>query len=138
MKIIRAILAGTFVWALIFSVFTITGFIPAIQEPALLQWIIVAAFIIPFAWAGAAIYYKKEEVAKINGLYSGSIMLATALVLDALITVPFIEIPYNGSSYSAFFTNPLLWVLVLENIAVIYLYWRFKVKSTLQTTIKIK
>ena len=101
------------------------------MEVNMLQWLIVAAFIIPSAWAGAAVYYKKEEVVSTNGFYSGAIMLATALVLDALITVPFVEIPYNGSSYSEFFTNPMLWVLVLENMAVIYLYWRIRIKSTL-------
>ena len=138
MKIVRAITSGMLVWALILSVFTVTSFISAITQTAMLQWLVVGAFIVPFAWTGAAIYYRKKAVANVHGLFSGSIMLTTALVLDALITVPFIEIPYNGSSYAAFFGNPMLWVLVAENIAVIYLYWRTQIASNQKSIIKIK
>jgi len=130
MKTIRTILTGTLVWFLIFSVFTVMSFIPGIKELEILQGFIIAAFIIPFASMGAAIYYKKGD--KTNGFIIGSMMVLTALILDALVTVPFVEIPYNGSSYSKFFTNPLLWILVLENIAVIYFYWKIKVKPQLQ------
>lgn len=51
----------------------------------------------------------------------------TALILDALITVPFIEIP-NGRSYQSFYTYPLLWLLVVINIATVYTFWRLKIK----------
>lgn len=138
MKIVRAIISGILVWALILSVFTVTSFVPAITQTPILQWLVVGTFIVPFAWIGAAIYYRKNEVANVNGLVSGSIMLTTALLLDALITVPLIEIPYNGSSYAAFFGNPMLWVLVAENIAVIYLYWRIQIASNQKSIIKIK
>lgn len=138
MKIVRAIASGILVWALILSVFTATSFTPAITQIAMLQWLVVGAFIVPFAWIGAALYYRKKQMADVNGLVSGSIMLTTALLLDALITVPFIEIPYNGSSYTAFFSNPMLWVLVAENIAVIYLYWRIQIASNQKSIIKIK
>ena len=55
-------------------------------------------------------------------------MVSTAILLDVIITVPLVEIPYNGGSYQAFFTNPLLWILVIENVAVVYFYWRLKVR----------
>ncbi len=138
MKIVRAIASGILVWALILSVFIATSFIPAITQTAMLQWLVVGAFIVPFAWIGAALYYRKNEVVEVHGLFSGSIMLTTALLLDALITVPFIEIPYNGSSYTAFFSNPMLWVLVAENIAVIYFYWKTQIASNQKSIIKIK
>ncbi len=138
MKIVRAITSGILVWALILSVFTVTSFIPTITQTAMLQWLVVGAFIVPFAWGGAAIYYRQKEMADVHGLISGAIMLTTALLLDALITVPFIEIPYNGSSYAAFFSNSMLWVLVAENIAVIYFYWRIRIASNQKSIIKIK
>lgn len=135
MKIVRAIASGILVWALILSVFIVTSFIPIISQTAFLQMLIVAAFVVPIALGGATIYYRKKEMAGVHGLVSGSIMLTTALLLDALITVPFIEIPYNGSSYATFFSNPMLWVLVAENIAVIYLHWRVQIASNQKSII---
>ena len=124
MKILRAILSGSVSWALVFITFTIFSFIPGIKDSVLQQGLIIGILIIPFASVGAAIYYKNGD--KSNGLNVGLIMVITALILDVVITVPLVEIPYNGSSYSAFFTNPLLWVLVAENVAVVYLYWRLE------------
>lgn len=126
MKTTRIILSGSLVWLLIFSAFVGLSFVPAVTGAPLAQWLIVGVLIIPFAAWGTAIYYRKG--AKTNGLVTALVMVTTALILDAVITVPFIEIPYNNSSYTRFFTNSLLWVLVAENMAVIYAYWRIKVK----------
>jgi hypothetical protein len=127
MKVVRAILSGSLAWLLVLSTFTAMSFIPGMKDSELQQGWVIGFFIIPFASLGAAIYYKNGD--KTNGLLIGLIMVTTALLLDVCITVPLVEIPYNGSSYSKFFTNPLLWVLVAENVAVIYLYWKWKVKT---------
>lgn len=126
MKIVRAILSGSIVWAMVFSLFTLLSFVPTAKDSQVLQSIIVGLSLIPFAYWGAKIYYKKGSTT--NGLIIGSIMVTTALILDALITVPLVEIPYNGGNYFTFFTSAILWALVAVNLTVIHLYWKMKVK----------
>jgi adenylate kinase len=46
-------------------------------------------------------------------------MLWIAILLDVIITVLFVKIPYNHSSYSKLFGNPIFWILVAENIFII-------------------
>ena len=121
MKTIRAILVGAFVWLFVFSAFTALSYLPGIKDSEVQQGIIVAVFLIPFAYWGASIFYKNGN--NTNGLMVGLIMVITALILDAFITVPFIIIPLNGS-YQSFYTNPILWILVSLNMATIYFYWK--------------
>lgn len=132
MKIIWAILTGALVWLFIFIAFAGLGYIPIIKDSLNKQALIVGILIIPFATYGAYIYYKKGN--KSNGFVVGLIMAATALVLDAIITVPLIEIP-NGRSYQSFFTYPLLWLLAAVNVATVFFYWKLKIKRS--TTMKI-
>lgn len=79
--------------------------------------------IVFFGILGAKIYYKKTL--KTHGLLLGIAMSATALILDVLITVPFVEIP-NGRSYYSFFSSPVLWLLATINALSVYFYWKKK------------
>jgi hypothetical protein len=125
MNKIRAILTGALVWLFVFTVFTGLSYVPVIKDSLNQQAIITGILIIPFAIFGASIYYKNGN--KDNGFILGIIMVVTALALDALITVPFVEIP-NGRSYQSFYTYPLLWLLVAVNLTTVYSYWKVKVK----------
>ena len=125
MKKIRAILIGALVWVLVFAAFTTLAYLPVIKDSLNQQALIVGILIIPFAALGASIYYKNGNTD--NGFMVGVIMVVTALTLDALITVPFVEIP-NGRSYQSFFTYPLLWLLVVVNVTTVFFYWTLKVK----------
>lgn len=126
MKYFRTILIGAMVWAFIFSSFAILALVPVIKDSLHLQALVVGILIVPFALFGASVFYKNGN--KENGLTVGMIMVLTALILDALITVPFIEIP-KGGSYMSFYSFPLLWVLVLINIMTVYFYWKLKIKK---------
>jgi hypothetical protein len=55
-------------------------------------------------------------------------MPLTALVLDALITVPFVEIQ-NGRSYYSFFSSSIFWIFVDINSTTVYCFWRIKIKN---------
>jgi hypothetical protein len=125
MQNIRAILTGALVWIFILIAFICLGYVPILKDSLNLQALIVGILIIPFALFGASIYYKNGN--KDNGAVLGVKMVVTALLLDALITVPFVEIP-NGGSYHSFYTYPLLWLLVAINIATVYFYWKIKMK----------
>lgn len=130
MKMNRAILLGVHVWVQIFIAFIIVlSFIPEIKNSQIQQGLVVSILTIPFTLIGAYVYYYKGS--KTNSLKIGLVILIVALILDAIITVPFIEIPYRDSSYLEFFTNPLLLFIALEIIAVVYLFWKFKIKSLL-------
>lgn len=126
MKIVRAILAGSIVWVMVFSLFTLLSFVPIAKDSQNLQSIIVGLFLIPFAYLGAKTYYKKGSTT--NGFIIGLIMVTSALILDALITVPLVVIPNNGGDYLTFFTSATLWILVTINLTVIHLYWKMKVQ----------
>jgi len=127
MKKIRAISTGALVWLFIVITFVILGYVPMLKDSLDRQAIVVSIFIVPFAVYGASVYYRNGS--KENGLIIGIVMAATALLLDAIVTVPLIEIP-KGGSYQGFYTYPLLWLLVAVNIATVYFYWRLKIQRS--------
>jgi hypothetical protein len=126
MNLLRAIISGTMVWTMIFSSFIIAYYIPALKDSLTLQGLVIGVLILPFASLGSRFYFKKEK--KSGALPVALIMALTAAILDAIFTVPFIEIPLNGRGYFEFFTDPLFWVLISEIILVVYLYWKIKIK----------
>jgi hypothetical protein len=127
MKIIRAILTGALVWVFIFTAFAGVGHISIIKDSLNMQALIVGILIIPFATCGAYIYYKNGN--KDHGFMVGFTMVITAFLLDALITVPLLEIP-NGRSYQSFFSYYGLWMLAAVNVATVFIYWTLKIKRS--------
>lgn len=121
MNYFRAIHSGTIAWLCVVVIFYILENIQFFKESLTIQAIIAAFTIIFYAWFSAWFYYKKAE--KKLGLQVGIVITATALILDALVTVPLIEIP-KGSSYQAFFSNPLLWILAVINVMTVFIYWK--------------
>jgi hypothetical protein len=122
---LRGILSGLFVWTCVSISFYILGNIPLIQGSFYWQAFIVMICISFYAFLAAHFYYKKGY--QTNGITTGILISGTALLLDVLITVPFVEIP-NGRSYQSFFSNPVLWIMVLISIFSVYFYWRKKIK----------
>ncbi len=92
----------------------------------------VTIWIVFFAIGSAKFYYSKNY--NMSGLQLGIIMSLTALFLDVLITVPFVEIP-NGRSYESFFTSPVLWILALVNAFSVFL-WEKGARSKNQSAYK--
>ena len=115
----RAILAGVIAWLCVVITFYVLEHIPFFKESETVQAFIAAFTIIFYAWFSAWLYYKKAV--KKSGLQTGIVITGTALLLDVLVTVPLIEIP-KGSSYQAFFSNPLLWILALINVLTVFVY----------------
>lgn len=128
MKTGRAILSGVLIWILVFTLFGVLDVIPATRDAVWLQGVVACTLVIPIALLGAAFYYKNGS--RSNGLAVGLVMVTTALMLDAIITVPFFEMPYNRRGHEQFFTHPLLWIIVLEDVLVVYFYQGLKVKFT--------
>lgn len=125
MKYLKILLPGIFVWLCISVSFYILDFVPLINGSFKSKAVIIMIFIVLYANESALFYYKNGI--KLHGLLLGMIMSLTALLLDALITVPFIEIP-NGRSYYSFFGSPVLWILAGINSITVYCFWRMKIK----------
>jgi len=125
MKIIRAIASGIIIWVSIFAVFTVMSFIPVVKDSELQQNMLLWIVLIPITFFGVKFYYKNGF--KTNGLLISMIIVITSLILDALITLPYVIIPNEGNHYD-FFTSPFLLITILEIIIVTFFYWKSKVK----------
>ncbi|NER17791.1 DUF5367 family protein [Spongiivirga citrea] len=117
------VISGSIAWVLAVMAFVASYFVPILSDPDLqANWVLSVA-IIPSACIGAYLYYQKGH--KTNGFILGVAMFLVAMMLDALITVPFLIIP-SGSDYISFFTDLGFWLIALEYVSVVVLYWHFK------------
>ncbi len=119
----KTILVGAAIWFGGVSVYSLSYFIPVLKDVELQANVFLALGLIPIAWYGAKFYFKKESLD--HSVKAAFSMLLTAVVLDVLITVPFLIIPYGGS-YQSFFTGFSFWLIATEYIAVILIYSRMK------------
>lgn len=126
MKTIRAIIVGCLVWILGASFYTASYFIPILDNMELQANLVLAIALIPNAWLGARIFYRKG--AEMHGLKLGTLVVITAIILDAIITVPFFILP-KGGNYQDFFGAPAFWLIVIEYMLVILSYYHFKVRQ---------
>ena len=126
MKILRAVLSGGIIWALIFALWSVMIFTPGLKDLEALQYAFHYILLIPIVIVGASYYYKSGS--KVNGLILGLVMLATGIVLDAIITVPLFTSP-QGVGYVKYFLSPLMLVGFAEFVVIAYIYWLKKINS---------
>lgn len=120
MKIKRAILLGIIIWIIAILFYSISHFIPVLENADIQANIVLSAVVIPLVWIACFYYYKKDNKSK--GYKVGLTMLLTAVVLDAIITVPLFVIP-NGGNYYSFFSSIGFWIIAFEFLLVAVLYW---------------
>lgn len=123
---IRAILIGGFIWILGSSFYAASYLFPFLDDLELQANLVLAIALIPNAWLGAKIYYKK---ANMHGVKAGMIMLVTAIFLDATITVPYLIIP-QGGDYQSFFSASAFWLIAFEYLMIIILYWKYRSRTS--------
>lgn len=126
MKTIRAILIGIIIWILGVSVYTISFYLPLIENDELQANLILFIAVIPLVWNGSALYYKKDQ--ETHGIWIGLMFLAVSALLDALITVPVFMKP-NGVSHFEFFTELGFWGIAMVFITVVVLYYQLRVRN---------
>ena len=129
MKYLKILFPGLLLWFCISISFYILSFVPLVNSSYKLQVALVMMLTVIYANEIAKFYYKNDQ--RFHGFVIGLIMSVTALLLDILITIPFIEIP-NGRNYQSFFSNTVVWILCALNIITVYFYWRNKVKIKLK------
>lgn len=126
MKQLRAIGIGIIIWILGVSIYTVSFYIPILEDLELQANILLSLGILPIVWFGAKLYYRKKST--IKGYWLGLAFFLTAAVLDALITVPYLIIP-NGGTYYDFFTAFGFWLIGIGFIIMTTVHWYTMVKS---------
>lgn len=124
MKTKRAILLGIAIWIIAILFYSLSHYVPILENADTQANIVLFVIVMPLVWLGCYFYYKKGY--QTHGYKVGQTMLLTAVALDALITVPFFIIPNGGNHYS-FFTSLGFWIIALEFLAVSVLYWYARV-----------
>ncbi len=130
MKTTRAILIGIGIWAAGVSAFTLSYYVPILENPDQQANIVLFTVVMPLVWLGSHLYYKNDR--STHGYLIGQTFLLVAAALDALVTVPVFMIP-NGVNHYDFFTDPGFWGIACEFIAVAVLYYYIKVYPKTQT-----
>lgn len=126
MKAKRLIITGLMMWVLILTVFIVLLMLPITKDSPALQNTVLCVLVAPIALLGAKLYYQSNDQS--SGIQVGIALVAVSLIMDAIITTPFIIIP-QGGSYLEFYTSGILWLVVAENIAIVYLYQRLNIRS---------
>lgn len=120
MKTIRAILIGVGVWFFAVAFYTLSFQFPILEDPGQQANTVLFTVVMPLVWLGCHFYYRKDK--STHGFKVGQVLLITAAILDALITVPLFVIPQGGSHFT-FFTDPGFWIIATEMIAIAVLYY---------------
>ncbi len=117
------IISACIIWTLAVAAFVASYFVPIMSDPDLqANWVLSIA-LIPSALLGAHIYYRKGH--KTNGFVLGASMFLVAMILDTIITVPFLIMPYGGN-YVTFFTDQGFWLIAVEYVSVVASYWQIE------------
>ena len=126
----RAMLSAAIVWTLGVSFYVGSFLIVLMENPELQANLVLTLAVIPIAIFGAYFYYRKGD--KTNGFKLGVFIFLIAMALDALITVPLFIIS-EGGSHITFFTDPGFWLIAVEYVLAVGLYWRFRLSRHLFT-----
>ena len=115
MRVLRAILAGVLLWVLIFVEISIVQ--KGLQVTGAVASLIHYILLIPIGILCAWVYYCSNKD-KTNGFLVGLVMLATGIILDLAITIPF----FLDGDYRGFYSDPFLWVGFLIAVIIIGTY----------------
>lgn len=131
MKTKRAILLGLIIWIIAVLFYSISYYIPILNDADAQANIVLFIVVMPLVWFGCSYYYKEDN--ETHGFKVGQTMLLTGVGLDALITVPLFIIPNGGSHYN-FFTSLGFWIIAFEFLLVAVLYWYARVFPQISTS----
>lgn len=120
-----SIACAMLVWGLGVSFYLTSFYIPMLDNLERQANIVLALAIIPSACLGTYLFYKKGRM-KPTAL--ALTFVITAVILDALITVPLFVIP-EGGSYSAFFTDPMFYTITVEFYFIVMYFGKHLTES---------
>lgn len=117
----HATFSGVIIYVLGVSAFISSFMVPILSDPELQANLVLMFTIIPAATLGAHLYYRRGH--ETHGFLLGTALFFVAMVLDAIITVPLFVIPAGGN-HITFFTDPGFWLIAVEYLAVVVIYWQ--------------
>jgi len=120
LSIKNASVSAIMVWILGVAAYLGSYYVPVLDNPEVQANLVLSFTLIPASILGAYVYYRKGF--RTNGLLLGSFMFLVSVLLDAVITVPVFIAPYGGDHLS-FFGDPVFWLIGLEYITVVSMYW---------------
>ena len=129
MKLFKSILIAVTIWTLGVLSFTVSFFVPVLDDSQLQANLILFLAIGPIVWFGSWLYYRNGLTT--HGLQAGLFFFGMAALLDALVTVPLLVVP-QGGSHLTFFSDPGFWAIGLEFVLTTLLYWHVKVRRRSQ------
>jgi len=130
MKLVRTISFGILIWIIGVTLYTLSFYIPILEDADQQANLWLSIVIVPVVWFASKLYYNKKVTT--HGFWTGMIFFITSAILDALITVPLLILPYGGT-YFDFFIDFSFWVIGIEFVATVTLYWYLKLGK--QTTV---
>ena len=133
MIIKRAILLGVIIWFIGILLYTVSFYVPILENVERQANLVLFIAVMPLVWFASYFYYKVER--KTHGYKVGLSFLFTAIVLDAIITVPLLIIPNGGNHYS-FFTTFEFWMIAAEFFFVTVLFYYIKIYPQKHSTQK--
>ena len=116
LNVLEASISSLIVYAIGIMFFTGSYYLPLMADQDLQANLILMIGMIPAGFIATRYYYRKAN--STNPVILGVSMFLGAMVLDALITVPFFIIPLGGNHFT-FFSDPGFWLIGLEYILVI-------------------
>ena len=125
MKTSRALLTASVIWILGVSAYVCSFFLPFTEDVEFQANLVLAFSLIPLAWFGSKFYYTKNKAH--NGFVLAAIMVGTAVVLDAIWTVPLLVLP-EGGTYLDFFGALSFWSIALVYYLTVVLYWWLNIR----------
>ena len=121
----HALISSLVVYILGITAYMGSYFVPVMEDQALQANLVLMFAIVPAALLGSILYYRRGYLT--SGLPLGLVMFLGAMVLDAIITVPLLIMPYGGT-HLTFFSDPGFWLIALEYIMVVMVYSKFKLR----------
>lgn len=125
MNSIKAIIIAVLMWVVGVTFFSLSFAMPYLSDVELQANLTLAIILIPTVWIGTHQYYRWAD--HLHGLQVGGIIVLTLISMDALLTVPLFIIPFGGS-YQEFFGSASFWLIAMECLLVVYLYWKLNIK----------
>ena len=122
-----AVISAIIIYVLGVAAFTSSFLLPILPDANLQANLFLMIAIIPAALFGASVYYNKKY--QTNGFLLGIFLFLMAMILDALITVPLFIIP-SGGNHLTFFSDPGFWLVAVEYVLVIAIYWWLKKRKS--------
>lgn len=126
MKLTRTIGFGILIWIVGVTLYTLSFYIPLLEDADQQANIWLSIVILPVVWFASKLYYRNEVTT--HGFWTGLVFFITSALLDALITVPFLILPYGGT-YFDFYIDFAFWGIGIEFVTTVTLYWYFKVNT---------